>query len=444
MEDDPARAPSAANRPTTPPPSTTNRPTTPPPSTTNRPTAPSPSPGAQPAPSSAPPPWVLSAIKQGIVWAIGGVLLTLAALWFLGEVRELIRYLAIATLLWLALEPAVIWLHERHGWRRGSATGLLLLVVLLAIVLFAVGVASILSREANRVIDDLPQYVDKLNDFTQDAFDTTVISADQRAEAANAVENIREYLTRHMDEVLGGAASVLGGIFTLFTIGLFTFYLTANGPGVRRALLSRLPPAKQERARFAWETAIRQVGGYLYSRLLLAAINAFFMFVTLLIVGSPFAFALAVFEGLVAEFIPIVGTYIAGAVPVVIVLAEVGPVAALIVVIEIVVYQQIENYFLSPRISAKTMELNAGVAFGAAIAGGSVGGFIGAFFALPIAATIQAFISQYSQRYEVVESDLTRVESPTPEPPKQKKTSLRERLRRRKDDASPPNDAGET
>jgi predicted PurR-regulated permease PerM len=421
MDDEPARAPSAATEPLS--------------AGTRPPSTPGP---------DEPPPWVSNAIKQGIMWAIGAILLTLAALWFLGQVRELVRYLAIAILLWVALEPAVIWLHEKRGWRRGSATGLLLLAVFLAVVLFAVGLASILAREANSVIKDLPNYIDKLNDFTRDNFHTTVISADQRAEATHAAENIRTYLTQHMDDVLGGAATVLGGIFTLFTIGLFTFYLTADGPKVRRALLSRLRPAKQERARFAWETAIRQVGGYLYSRLLLAAINAFFMFVTLLLVGSPFALPLAVFQGFVAEFIPIVGTYIAGAIPLVVVLAEVGPVAALIVLIEIVVYQQIENYFLSPKISAKTMELNAGIAFGAAIAGGSVGGFIGAFFALPIAATIQAFVSEYSGTYEVEVSELTRVDAPPPEPPEKEKKGLRERLRRRKDDASAPEDAGNT
>ena len=403
-------------------------------------------PGAatQPANGDAPPPWVLPAIKQGITWAIGGVLLTLAALWFLGEETNLIRYLVIAELLALALEPAVIWMHEKRGWRRGSATGLLLVGLLLSLVLFAVGLASVLAREANQVIGDLPQYVDKLNNFTRDVFNTTVISAAQRAEAANAAENIREYLSQHMDDVVGGAASVLGGIFSLFTVGLFTFYLTAQGPQVRRALLSRLPPQKQERARFAWETAIRKVGGYLYSRLLLAAINAFFMFVTLLIVGSPFALPLAVFQGLVAEFIPIVGTYIAGAIPVVVVLAEVGPTAAVIVLLEIVVYQQIENYVLSPKISAKTMELNAGVAFGAAMAGGAVGGFIGAFFALPIAATIQAFLSEYSRRYEVEDSALTRVDEPPPEPPKDEKRGLRTRLKRRKGDDPVPDEAAKT
>jgi hypothetical protein len=80
------------------------------------------------------------------------------------------------------------------------------------------------------------------------------------------------------------------------------------------------------------------------------------------------------------------------------------------------------------------MELNAGIVFGAAMAGGSVGGLIGAFFALPIAATIQAFVSEYSRKYEVEDSELTRVDERLPEPPKEKERGLRDRLRGRKDD----------
>jgi predicted PurR-regulated permease PerM len=163
------------------------------------------------------------------------------------------------------------------------------------------------------------------------------------------------------------------------------------------------------------------MGGYLYSRLLLAAVNGTLMFITLKILGVPFALPLAIISGLISEFIPIVGTYIGGALPVVVALAEKGSTAAIIVLIEILIYQQLENYVLSPRISAKTIELNAGVAFGAAMAGGAVGGFVGAFFALPIAATIQAFLSTYSKGYEVTESDLTHVDVPPPAAPKKQR-----------------------
>ena len=173
-----------------------------------------------------------------------------------------------------------------------------------------------------------------------------------------------------------------------------------------------MPPERQRRALWAWNTAIEKTGGYLYSRALLALINGGLMFLTLKLLGVPYALALGLFVGVVAAFIPIVGTYIAGAVPVLVALAAVSLTAAVIVLVEVLAYQQLENYVLSPRLSQKTMELNAGVAFAAAMAGGAVGGFIGAFFALPIAAVIQAFLATYSRRYDVVESDLDQVDPP--------------------------------
>jgi predicted PurR-regulated permease PerM len=68
----------------------------------------------------------------------------------------------------------------------------------------------------------------------------------------------------------------------------------------------------------------------------------------------------------------------------------------------VLVYQQVENYWLSPRISSDTMSLNGGVAFGAALAGGAIAGPMGAFMALPAAALITAFISNWVKHYEVV------------------------------------------
>ena len=244
-----------------------------------------------------------------------------------------------------------------------------------------------------------------------------MVSTDSSQQSAQATSQVSNYLKDHAGDLLGAVGSLLGGIFSVFTIGLFTFYLTANGPQVRRALLARMPPERQRRVLWAWNSAIEKTGGYLYSRGLLALINGGLMFLTLKLVGVPYALPLSLFVGVVAEFIPIVGTYIAGAVPVVVALAAVSPVAAVIVLAEILVYQQVENYVLSPRISQKTMELNAGLAFGAAMAGGAVGGFIGAFFALPVAAVVQSFVSTYSKRYEIVESDLTRQDEPRPAKP---------------------------
>ena len=107
--------------------------------------------------------------------------------------------------------------------------------------------------------------------------------------------------------------------------------------------------------------------------------------------------------GLVSQFIPTVGTYLAGALPVLIALFD-DPVNAVWVLAYIVVYQQFENIVLSPRITARTM---SAVAFGAVIAGGAIMGPIGSLLALPAAASVQALVSTYLHRYEVIASPLT-------------------------------------
>ncbi|MGH2528992.1 MAG: AI-2E family transporter, partial [Actinomycetota bacterium] len=201
-------------------------------------------------------------------------------------------------------------------------------------------------------------------------------------------------------------AFMLGLLFQVLTIGLFTFYLVADGPRVRRAVCSVLPPRRQREILDAWEIAIDKTGGFLYSRLLLAAISAFFAFIALMLLGVPFALPLALWMGLVSQFIPVVGTYIGAAVPLLVVLLS-DPWSALIFLIYVVVYQQIENYLLSPRITARTMQLHPAVAFFAALAGAAISGILGAFMALPAAAVIQATVSSYLTRHEVVETRLT-------------------------------------
>jgi predicted PurR-regulated permease PerM len=373
---------------------------------------------ADPGGAGGPPEWVARAVWRGIWQLIAAVLITLVALWFVRQARDLVRFLILSQLLAFALEPAVIWLHEKRGWRRGSATGLILVAILVLFGLLGGLLVPVLANGVSGIVEQVPKWIDQLNAFTQEHFHATVVSSSSSQESTQAAERVTNYLQDHAGDLLGAVGSLLGGIFSIFTVGLFTFYLTANGPKVRRALLARLPPERQERVLWAWNTAIEKTGGYLYSRGLLALINGGLMFLTLKLLGVPYALPLSLFVGVVAEFIPIVGTYIAGAVPVVVALASVGTLAAVVVLAEILVYQQLENYVLSPRISQKTMELNAGVAFAAAMAGGAIGGFIGAFFALPVAAVVQAFLSTYSRRYDVLQSDLTQVDPPATKDPR--------------------------
>ncbi len=165
-----------------------------------------------------------------------------------------------------------------------------------------------------------------------------------------------------------------------------------------------MSPDSQQRVGWTWDEAIKQTGGYFYSRTLLMLINSTGFFFTMVLVGMPVSIALplAAFGGFVSVFIPAIGTYIGAAIPILLTLAIQGWGAALVVLGYALVYQQIENYWLSPAISSKTMALNGAVAFGAALAGGAIAGPMGAFMALPVAALVMSFASNFTKSYDVV------------------------------------------
>jgi predicted PurR-regulated permease PerM len=167
-----------------------------------------------------------------------------------------------------------------------------------------------------------------------------------------------------------------------------------------------LPAARQREVLWAIDVAIDRTGGYFYSRALLAGISASLAWAAFTIIGIPYPLALALWMGIISQFVPVLGTYIGGILPLAVALI-VSPWRGLAVFGYVLVYQGIENYLLAPRITARTMELHPAVAFGAAFAGGSLLGVAGALMALPVAATVQALVGAYVHRHEVVESPLT-------------------------------------
>jgi predicted PurR-regulated permease PerM len=155
----------------------------------------------------------------------------------------------------------------------------------------------------------------------------------------------------------------------------------------------------------AWNLAIEKTGGFIASRAVLAVVSALAHWIAFAIIGVPFPLPLALWVGVLSQFIPVIGTYIAGALPVVIALLD-SPTAGLWTLAFVVLYQQIENYLLLPRVTAHTMEMHVAVAFGAVIVGTALLGPVGAILALPAAATGQAFVSSYVNLHEVDEEML--------------------------------------
>jgi len=340
-----------------------------------------------------------------LVWTIVAVMIGLfAAFNILQRLRGLIVLVAISLFLSIALEPGVNWL-ERKGWRRGPATGAMFLSVLLVGGLFIGMMIPLIVDQTVAFVERLPGYIDQASEFGE-RFGITLSS--QRVEdAVSGVDtDLQQFGADIAGSVFGAGTALLNTVFQLMTIGLFTFYMTADGPRMRRAICSVLPPERQREVLRVLDIAIDKTGGYFYSRALLAAFSAAVSWAVFTVIGVPFPLALALWMGMLSQFVPVIGTYVGGALPFVVALLE-SPGRGVAVLVFIVVYQQIENYLLAPRITARTMALHPAVSFGSVLAGGTLLGAPGALMALPIAATVQAFVSTYLHRYELVESRLT-------------------------------------
>lgn len=347
-------------------------------------------------------------VPRVIVLAFVGLAVFLSLRWMLGQLRGLLTLLLVSLFLAFAIEPAVNWL-SRRGMRRGLATGVVFVVLLLAAGAFVAALGSVIVTEARSIGTNVPHYANEFVDWVNRTFHTELSTERIRDELAHPGGSLSAFTSRLTRNALGYGATVVGAVFQFFTVLLFTFYLSADGPRFRNAVCSLLPPQWQREVQRAWDIAVDKTGGYLYSRALLAALSAVAHYVALRAIGVPFALALAVWVGIVSQFVPTIGTYLAAGLPVVVALAN-RPIDALWVALLAIAYQQVENYLLHPRITAHTLSMHPAVAFGSIIAGAALLGPVGALLALPAVATLLGFLGEYVRRYEVTETTETRGE----------------------------------
>lgn len=320
--------------------------------------------------------------------------------WAFHQLIGLLTNVLIAFFLALAVEPAVSRMAAR-GVRRGLATFLVFFAVLVAAAGFVVLLGSMLAGQIVHLVEDFPQYLDSLINWINTTFHTKLSRFDVQDSLLHS-DWLQKYVQNSASGVLDVSTTVLGGLFRLLTIFLFSFYFAADGPRLRRALCSVLPPAKQAEVLRAWEIAVDKTGGYIYSRGLMALISGVAHYILLEILGVPYAPVLGVWVGLVSQFIPTIGTYLAGALPMLIAFT-VDPWYAVWVLGFVVVYQQFENYVLQPKLTSKTVDIHPAMAFGSVIAGTALLGAVGALIAIPAIATLQAFLGAYVKRYAVMD-----------------------------------------
>jgi predicted PurR-regulated permease PerM len=355
------------------------------------------------------PPW----IPRVIVMVAGTIVLMFATLNVFRRLRGLLILILISFFLSIALEPGVNYL-ARRGWRRGLATGFIFVIAIVITGTFIGLMVPLVIDQAVRLIDRIPGYIDELARLGERfGIEFSAERADEALE--NLLSNLQSIAGDIAGSIFGVGTALFSTVLQLLTIGLFTFYFTAEGPRFRRGVISLFRPSRQREILRVIDIAIDKTGGYFYSRALLAGFAAAVGWSVFTIIGVPFALALALWLGVLSQFIPVVGTYMGGLLPLLVALIE-SPARGLAVLVFIVVYQQLENYLLAPRITARTMELHPAVSFGAAIAGGTLMGIPGALMALPFAATVQAFVSTYIHRHEVIASHLTDHADDAPSP----------------------------
>ncbi len=367
------------------------------------------------------PPWFWRAVL-----AIGfSVLVFIGLRSTIEKLTGLLGMLFIALFLSFAVEPAVNFLADR-GWRRSRAT-IACFVMIFGVggVFTAVMIGLVVSQVAD-LVDEAPRYINQATRWANDTFGTEITSTELNQAVRDYQDDITSVATNVGGRVVSVTGSLVGLVFRAFTIALFSYYMISQGPQMRRNVCTLLPPRRQQIVLRLWELAIEKTGGWVYSRLLLATIAALTSWVVFSVLGLPSPLALALWLGMVSQFIPVVGTYLGGALPAFVALIN-DPIDAVWVLGWILAYQQIENYLLSPRITGQTMNLHPAVAFGSALAGAALFGPMGAVLALPAAAVIQAFITSYLDRHDVIDSDLTKLDRIEQE---QGATAMRSALRK--------------
>jgi predicted PurR-regulated permease PerM len=320
-----------------------------------------------------------SPFMLGFLGALG-VLLALAIVHAMSQARSVLILIVVALFLAVGLNPLVEGL-TRRGMRRGLAIGIVFVVVIGAFVGFGFAVVPPVVEQTNAFVKQLPSYLSDLRgNHTIRQFDNDY----------HVIEKAQAYVTgpdlgqRLFGGLLGVGRVVLSTVFSAFSLLIMTLYFLAALPSMKRQAYQLVPASRRERVTLLTDEILVRIGGFVSGALAVAFIAATTSYVFLLIVGLPYALALAVFVGLL-DLIPLVGATIAA-----VIVSTLGfidsPGAGIACIVFYIAYQQFENYVIYPRVMRRAVDVPAPVTVVAVLIGGALLGVTGALLAIPIAA----------------------------------------------------------
>jgi predicted PurR-regulated permease PerM len=343
--------------------------------------------------------------SPGNVWRTGLVLLAVVAFglvlrFVIDDGGSVIFTVLMSWFAAIAMAPVVNRLARRM--KRGLATILVMLAFLVFVIVFVLAFGSLLVDQLAQLVSRIPDLIDSALEFINKNFHQSLT-----LKAILEGVGVGNLDFGSMAKTIGGnlfgvLSSVLGSVF-----GLFTFYFSAQMPALQVWIARLFPARSQGIVANVWRLTAEKTGGYVGARVVLGTINAVTSGIVFFAIGLPYWLPLAIWTGVVAQFVPTIGTYIAIVLPVLVGLLSDRPVTGVIALVWALLYQQVENLTIEPKISAKAVDVNPAVSFGAVLLGAALFGVAGAFLAVPVVAMMLALLDIYGKRYELAtDSDL--------------------------------------
>ena len=345
-------------------------------------------------------------VSPGFIWRAGFIVMALVFIFLfinflIDDGGAVIFTVLMAWFFALAMAPAVDRLSRRM--RRGVATILVMLGLVVFLVLFFAAFGALLVDQIIEIVESLPTLAASALDWFNQTFSTAYTQEEILAQVGLDQAAIQSIATEAAKGIFGFATSLLGGLFGLFTLGLIAFYLSADGPRLRKYIASMLPSGSQSVFLNVWDITADKTGRYVAARVILAAVNSFFSGIVFAVIGLPYWLPLALWTGIVAQFVPTIGTYISIILPVLVGLLSGNPWLGVIVLAYGLIYQQIENLTIEPRISAKAVDVHPAYGFVSVLLGAALFGVAGALLAVPVGAMVLALTQTYVKRHAVTE-----------------------------------------
>ena len=315
-----------------------------------------------------------------------GALTAIVLMRALASVSQIFILILIALFLAMGLNPAVEALRRRN-MSRVTAVTIIFTSVIAFVVFFALVVAPPVISQGTQLINKAPTLLaDLTNNATINKLNDQYGIIDTLQSKLTSVTSDGTLLISAFGGVIGVGKSVLSGFFTFLTILVLTLYFITSLPQAVNLGLSLVPASRRERVGHLTNAIIARVGSFVGSQIVIAAMASVFVFVLSLILGlpSPIAIGMIVF---VCGLIPLVGHFLGSGIVTIIALTQ-SIAIGVIALVAYVVYVQIENYVVTPRIMKRTLAVPGAVTIISALIGSSLLGLVGGLLAVPVAASI--------------------------------------------------------